>query len=400
MLRTWCKINNLNNPRNLSHVLMDGGVLSIPFDKLREFYDVYIKSIKAGEKIYVVEQKTETYNFFMDVDYKDDECLTLDQVSSICQIICDKVQTFHSTKCLISVGEPKPKDSQIKTGIHLNWQGLVVNQAGAIQLMHHVVHTLEKVYSAKDWTKIIDSSVYGSIGTKGSGFRLPWSHKKAQHTECKGAGCLQCENGKITEGEYLPVFIHENGTMKSVSQDITLEKLELSTVRTTERTVVEIPELVIICQPIRKARHEGDFTKYETKDEVENLELSALLETFIRKNIQGNEDTRVLKVFKYKNIYLLKTTSRYCDNIRRNHNSNHVKFIVDDGHIYQKCFCRCDTTEGRRLGPCKDFSGRKHELKTDGGKRICDILYPNKKTKKCNVYVHDDSSASRHCNVL
>jgi hypothetical protein len=380
MLRAWCKTNSFNNARNLSHVLMDGGVLSIPFDKLRDFYEVYIKSIKADEKVFVVEQKTDTYNFFMDVDYKDDESLSLDQVKSICQIICDKVDTFHSTKCLISVGEPKPKDGQIKTGIHLNWPGLVVNQMGAIQLMHHVVHTLEKIYSAKDWTKIIDSSVYGSVGTKGSGFRLPWSHKKTQHSECKGVGCTNCDGGKFIEGEYLTVFTCSDGHMESINQEITMEKLLASTVRTSETTIIEIPELVILCQPIPKKFHrEGDFTNVESKDEINDIELLTLLETFIRKNMDGNEDIRVLKIFKYKNIHLLKTTSRYCENIKRNHNSNHIKLIIDNRFIYQKCFCRCDTIEGRQLGTCKDFSGRKHKLETNGGRRICEILYPNKK---------------------
>ena len=388
MLRTWCKTKNFNNARNLSHVLMDGGVLSIPFDKLREFYEVYIQSVKADEKVFIVEQKTETYNFFMDVDYKDDESLSLDQVKSICQIICDKVETFHSSKCLISVGEPKPKDGQIKTGIHLNWPGLVVNQAGAIQLMYHVVHTLEKIYSAKDWTKIIDSSVYGSVGTKGSGFRLPWSHKKTQHSECKGTGCTICDGGKFIEGEYLPVFMYEKGHIEVTNQEITMEKLLMSTVRTTETTIIEIPELVILCQPIQKKYHrEGDFTNAETKDEINDLELLTLLEIFIRKNMKGNEDIKVLKVFKFKEIYLLKTTSRYCENIRRNHNSNHVKLIIDKirrkdvhgYHIYQKCFCRCDTTEGRWKGTCKDFTGDTHKLETNGGRRICEILYPNKK---------------------
>jgi len=49
---------------------MDGGVLSIPFDKLREFYDVYVQSVLKGEQVFVVEQKTETYNFFVDIDYQ------------------------------------------------------------------------------------------------------------------------------------------------------------------------------------------------------------------------------------------------------------------------------------------------------------------------------------------
>ena len=383
-LRDWCKKQNFNNPRNLSHVLMDGGVLSIPFDKLREFYEVYIQSVENGEKVFVVEQKTETYNFFMDVDYKDDEELSIDQVKCICQVICDKVLTFSSVKCLITVSEPKPKDNIIKTGIHLNWCGLVVNQEGAIQLMHHVVSTLEKIYSSRDWTKIIDASVYGSLGTKGSGFRLPWSHKKAIHPECKGAGCNLCDKGKIVEGEYRPIYMYDNGTL-TISEEnyVTMEQLVLATVRTEETTVTTIPELVVLCQPIRKRQTtEGDFTVTESKDEIYNSELRSLLEIFIRKSMDGNEDIKVLTIFKFKNIYLLKTTSRYCENIRRNHNSNHVKIIIDNGFIFQRCFCRCETLDGRRLGFCKDFTGRKHKLETNGGTKICDILYNNKKSKK------------------
>jgi hypothetical protein len=359
---------------------MDGGVLSIPFDKLREFYDVYIQSVKSGEKVFVVEQKTITYNFFMDVDYKDDEALSPEQVKLICQIICDKVATFGGTSCIVSVSEPKPKDNQIKTGIHLNWPGLVVSQESSIQLMYHVVSTLEKIYSSVNWAKMIDSSVYGTIGKQGSGFRLPWSHKRSKHAQCKGAGCASCESGKVTEGEYLPIFVYENGFLVSCDQDITFEKLLMSTVRTNEKVSVEIPEFVVICQPIRK-KVEGSFTTTETRNELYDSELNALLETFIRKSMDGNEDTRVLSVFKFKTMHLVKTNSRYCENIRRNHSSNHVKFVIEDNLIYQTCFCRCETTVGRRLGFCKDFKGRKHKLEMNGGGRICEILY-NKVLKK------------------
>ena len=172
----------------------------------------------------------------------------------------------------------------------------------------------------------------------------------------------------------------------------------MSTVRTTETIVTEIPELVILCQPIPKKFHrEGDFTTIETKNEIDDMELLTLLETYIRKSMTGNEDIRVLKIFKFKNIHLLKTTSRYCENIRRNHNSNHVKLIIDNGFIYQKCFCRCDTTEGRQLGTCKDFTGRKHKLDTNGGTRICGILYPNKKSRNVNVHLLLNSSTLSSC---
>jgi len=311
----------------------------------------------------------------MDVDYKDDDALTIDQVKSICQVICDKVGTFSTVQCLVTISEPKPKDGKIKTGIHLNWHGLVVNQEGAIQLMHHVVSTLEKVYSSLDWTKIIDASVYGSLGTKGSGFRLPWSHKKTVHSVCKGTGCTLCDGGKIVEGEYRPFFIYNNGALQSIDQDVTMEILLLSTVRTTDTNIMVIPELVILCQPVPRRRQEGDFTPMELKNEIYDSELVSLLQTFIRKSMPGNEETKVLAIFKFKNVHLLKTTSRYCENIRRNHNSNHVKIVIDNGLIYQKCFCRCETTEGRRLGFCKDFTGNKHKLETNGGTKICKILY-------------------------
>ena len=64
MFKRWCASQNFNNATNLSHVLMDGGVLSVPFDRLNEFYEKYIEAVKSGEKLFVVEQKSPVYNFF------------------------------------------------------------------------------------------------------------------------------------------------------------------------------------------------------------------------------------------------------------------------------------------------------------------------------------------------
>ena len=73
---------------------MDKGVLYVPYDRLNEFYAKYIEYIKK-EKLYVVEQKTlDSYNFFVDLDYKDDEALTVEQVERICRVICDKVYKY------------------------------------------------------------------------------------------------------------------------------------------------------------------------------------------------------------------------------------------------------------------------------------------------------------------
>ena len=66
----------------------------------------------------------------MDLDYKDDEEMSFEQIKSVCKVICDKgLKGFGGKDALISVAEPKPIDTLIKTGIHINWPGFVVNRS-------------------------------------------------------------------------------------------------------------------------------------------------------------------------------------------------------------------------------------------------------------------------------
>ena len=108
MFKSWCNQQGfMKKSSNPSHVLLDGGSLSVPCDRLNEFHDKYIESVSRGERLYVVEQKTETYNFFVDIDYKDKETLEIDEIWKICKVICDKVKRHGGKDCLISVAQPK-----------------------------------------------------------------------------------------------------------------------------------------------------------------------------------------------------------------------------------------------------------------------------------------------------
>src|SRR6056300_2083466 len=142
MFKKWCTQQKFNNATNLSHVLMDGGVLSVPFDKLNDFHEKYIEAAKAGEKLFVVEQKTPNYNFFVDIDYKDSKALTIEEIQDICKVICDKVKRYKGGDCVISVAQPKKVGDLVKTGVHLNWPGYVVNQASALALREHILVAL------------------------------------------------------------------------------------------------------------------------------------------------------------------------------------------------------------------------------------------------------------------
>ena len=387
MLRRWCTEQGFANASDISHVLMDGGVLSVPFDRLNDFYRTYIQSIKCGEHVFVVEQKTELYKFFMDVDYVSDEPLTVDQIESLSRIICDKVGTFSDSSCIVSVSKPKRKNDFMKTGIHYNWSGLVVDQCDALKIRTHVIAVLTSVYSSIDWNKAVDQSVYGnpSTNSKGSGFRMLWSHKKGKHEHCGGKGCMVCDQtGKITETEYLPILAYSSSGFRPLAPDPDQHILVDTVIRTQDPKNSNIPTPK--CQPV-KTRKEGSFTPLQTRDEIDNSELNAHLETFIRTNLKGQSDTRIQKIYKFKNSRLVKTTSRFCENIDREHNSNHVWFLVaENGTLCQRCFCRCETLKDRRHGFCKDFSGRRHVLPS----KIVNLMFANKKidTIKKNVYSH------------
>ena len=228
MFKSWCASQKFTHAANLSHVLMDGGVLSVPFDKLNEFHERYVEAVRRGERLYVVEQKSERYNFFVDIDYKDREALDLDEIKDVCKIICDKVKRHGGKECLISVAPPKKCGELVKTGVHLNWSGFVVDQVSAIALREHILVALSKAKSRIDWNAIIDAAVYGNSDrkTKGSGFRMPWSYKKAKHDSCGGQGCQGCEKGKVDQLAYLPVFVYKPGPPLSailkIGQDPTL----------------------------------------------------------------------------------------------------------------------------------------------------------------------------------
>ena len=371
MFKRWCKDQGFANNSDLSHVLMDGGVLSVPFDKLNDFYEKCVEVYNSGEKIFVVEQKTENYNFFMDLDYKDDEEMSFEQIKSVCKVICDKVSKFGGKDALISVAEPKPVDTLIKTGIHINWPGFVVNRSSALGIRDHVINTLNLAYGSRDWKDIVDISVYGnnSRNTKGSGFRMPWSHKKGKHEACAGQGCELCNNtGKETQSEYLPIFIYKHGpssTLQKTEQKPSVDILHMATLRTQSM------EPVII----EGTREEATFTTLQTKNEFKDQEALLLVEAFVRKNVEGQTTASITKMFKYNKQFLVSTNSKYCENKKCNHNSNHVWFHIVGDTIAQKCFSTTNVL--RQYGFCKDFSGRRHQL----SKKITDILYEDGKVE-------------------
>ena len=202
---------------------------------------------------------------------------------------------------------------------------------------------------------------------------MPWSHKKGKHEACAGQGCELCNNtGKETQGEYLPVFIYRHGPLsilEKTEQKPSIDMLHMATLRTESTNPV-------IIEGISNTHEGGNFTTIQTKNEFKNQEALLLVEAFVRKHVEGQNSASITKMFKYKNQFLVSTNSKYCENKKCNHNSNHVWFHITGDTISQKCFSTTNIL--RQYGFCKDFSGRRHQLT----KKITDIIYEDGKVEK------------------
>ena len=113
------------------------------------------------------------------------------------------------------------------------------------------------------------------------------------------------------------------------------------------------------------------------KDEIESSFIRASYDVYkqtskISKSIKCDESNMIISEIKtfnkiYDNIQIrsikkigntisIATNSQFCMNINRNHNSHFIYFIITPKKIlHQKCFCKCNTLEGRQHGLCSNF---------------------------------------------
>jgi len=283
-----------------THTLMDGGILFVLDEDMDHFFRVYIQELKRT-KLYVVEQKTNVFKFFVDLDYKAPEKLSDEFLLRICRCIHESLGS--PGRCCIARAQPRPvKDSLIKSGVHIHWPDLKVTKQQATANRSKIILDLPDV-EGLDWSQVIDSSVYG-----GSGLRMLWSHKKP------------------SGGPYLPWRTLDG---KEFSKEPNAETLSLFSIR---------------CPTNEK----------QVEEEVD-APGSDCIEEFIQRYLPGQRRAQVKKIQRMEegsDAWYIQTDSKYCERIRDDHKSNHVWFLLSKGRVSQRCFNE----------ECKGFVGSEHIL--------------------------------------
>ena len=66
-------------------------------------------------------------------------------------------------------------------------------------------------------------------------------------------------------------------------------------------------------------------------------------------------------IYFFGNYYIISTLSHYCMNIKNEHTSNHIYFVINKTEIYQKCFST-NVNESQINGPCSNYKSNGKKL--------------------------------------
>lgn len=339
---------------DVSHLLLDKGVLCVPKDSNDDFVHEYSRGVLLGGRpSCIVEYKQRIFRMFYDLDIvtKDKHMAKMmsvgefdSRVRHIIHTICiATVFLFDVTKttatiCISNI--PKTKGDEIKIGVHITFDNIFATSSTALHIREKVLELLEAEENpfSNGWDQIVDAAVF-----KGSGMRLPWAAKQDDLKRVyvpRLEYLLDSEESDIVETKLDPdEIIKSLEQIKSIISKTSLRsKGILTKLRDSEFDINSSPE------------HSGVFSHASLK---EYSSVVAELERLIPTQYDG----KITGVVKAEYVYMFRHSSKYCANVERRHTSSNTYFLVSKSGMRQGCYSRKDDDLGRKYCPCKEYKG-------------------------------------------
>ena len=298
------------------------------------------------------------------------------------------------------------KPEMVKTGVHILWPNIFLTRDDALDIRESLVVQLEqefgkRVHPLNSWQDVVDSSVYGSgnSGTKGSGLRMVGSRKTDICNDCKGkkkkaneGRCNTClGNGRLDTGRpYFPMCVLDTYSNRDhVAEEYYRQNIHALIVETKTRTTfTSRPEYPSFIVPEHAPKHLSSSNRKRGRTSLAEKDanagiikpLDSSLKTSTKHELRNSEPewdlilSIVRGLGKYKDVTLSKITMnskksqyvvhvsgemcRYCHNVKREHISNRIYFVIDASGIAQRCHDGAtEPTDDMQYGLCKDYVG-------------------------------------------
>lgn len=379
-LTKWLKItnqyNSIDDDEKPSHLLLNGYKLYIKNENLSIFYRKYAEEIKNNEKLYIVECKKKLFKLFFDLDFlltvenyeKDQSNIFINFIKIINDVIYDFYEQYYD--CIVTTADikkvkkickneenPQNIDSKdlIKKGFHIHFPDINCNKNIALEIRKNCILKLNKYKHLFENTinDIVDEHVFANSGLRLTGSRKGHfiAHSKEFIDEGRPYNLFYVLKNNEINNE---IFNHLNENI--------LELIQKTSIITIEDNITNIknnPNLE--CEECDEENNENDnIDSFQTsswkrlkKDDIRYIEILRFFNIYIKD--YNTKDIKRIFNSENENVYILCSQSKYCTNIGKNHNSEHIYFKLNKDGICQKCFCRCDTLDGRKDGYCKEY---------------------------------------------
>ena len=326
-----------------THFFLDGGKLSVPDEHAGTFLNIYFKSVAVKrERLCVVELKTPVFRLFFDLDIRfhmdtveSDVRRTIDHLCvSIHEFVTDgffdldqKTSQQHldimDKISYVCEAPTKEEKDAVKYGVHLIFPHVYVNSPIALKLRETLLAAIPDAFDESytlpknSWSDVIDDSVY-----RANGLRMLYSHK-----------------GKVENRAYIPTAKIEETTMTHIKPSVS-----------DARDILHATSLRVctaVLTPCRGGEHEIADT--EDTHRVDGIVIGKCVS--IAPYVDATESLRRYLPDVYKNVsfmgafqtdhaVMLKTNSRFCHNINREHRTSTIYLVVTKHGLSQRCYCR------------------------------------------------------------
>jgi hypothetical protein len=367
----------VNDTSLTTHYSMEGFKLNLS-DDYDTFQELYAKNIKS--KNCLVEKKTDFFRFFVDFDVLSESIVDEEPYLKCIQDVLYNIYNINNLKCISTIPDKNVKivrenKTFIKQGFHFHWPELIVDVETAIKIRSNILVNIKTIFGKvehfdNDWEKIIDKCVY-----KKNGLRLIGSDK-----------CTIADNTRVYEDRvYIlkNVYIDKNSNRELVDY-YTNNMLALVKDTSIRSDMSEITKYI-------------NLNEYEEEErQVSNSELVSIskksleyseIEKFFKNHATGYnvEDLGNISKVRGKDMYLIYTKSKYCQNKQGFHKNNHIYFKLTPTGLCQKCLSQNTGLHGC----CRDYQSSYVPLST------CIVTALNwKKPKSKEVSFQDSFSVS------
>lgn len=405
-LKQWLSQNKffVKSGKPTTHLLMDGGKVYIPDTWMSTFHRMYALDVSNNEKNYIVETRSPSFRYVIDMDLFDEEKLGPEKLLEYINLVQYSVREIseelpeNALKVIVCGCSPVLSESKgiqlYRHGYHILFPEILLTCDIAIDIRERILMEFTSKYGKRPiinpWADVFDLSIY-----RGNGVRMVGSRKMAPCSKCKrkrGNLCAECSGeGCVDVGRvYYPVLVVGKDGKEDKEE---LERLLNNThsmivetkIRSDKGTNIKVKSMPsiengkIIPRKRKLAFQENRESKAPKIGEIvpQNDVIFKSVWKFIKRNFP--EHPHVTKVTRCKKgeYYLANSSSTYCANKEGKHNSSNVYFHIDKNGIRQKCFCPCQVV--RKYGVCKVFAGSPVALSAQLRRK----LFPDKLEIEC-----------------